>query len=126
MTPDGSLLASMRIQSTISPFFIDDNTHLTTYAPFFIMLLFYNTHQQLMLPFSSCFSSLSLWHQWQRIPICNASFIFSFHSPFYQNICLLFHSVNHILSPPVIMLFQLYLLLLSLKARGNASYCFHA
>ena len=63
------LLASMTIQSTISPFVIDDNTHSATYASPFIMLIFYNIHQQLMLPLSSCFSSLPLWHQWQRVPI---------------------------------------------------------
>ena len=44
-------------QSTISPFVIDDNTHSTIH----VFLL------QLLLPVSSCFSSLPLWNQSQGV-----------------------------------------------------------
>jgi hypothetical protein len=90
ISPDGSLLASMTIQSTISPFVIDDNNH-STYAP-------------LMLHLSSCFSSLPLWHQWQK------GTPFLVFLSFFSHFLLSSGSLSSILlliiflAPPVIML----------------------
>ena len=103
MTLDGLLLASMTIQSTISPFVIDDNTHSATCAPPFIMLLYYNLcspcHHasllQLMIPLSSCFSSLPLWHQWQRVPHFYCFFHFQF-SPTFIRFTIFYFTINHI------------------------------
>ena len=63
-----SMLASMTISPTISPFVIDDNNSCSPYehAPLFVCIspFVFISFLSASLPLSS---SLPLWHQWQRV-----------------------------------------------------------
>ena len=62
-----TMLASMKISSTISPFFIDDNNSCSPYE-----------HAPLLS------ASLPLWHQWKRVStyLCLKSLITTYFSPY--------------------------------------------
>ena len=103
-----ALLASMTIYPTISPFFIDDNTHTLTYA---------------LSIFLSPFGINRKGH-----PQVRASFIFIFFSCFHQGHYLLFHSINHIPCSPyhhVVLSSFVFMLCLLLLSSCCASFSYH-
>ena len=108
ISPDGPLLASMTIQSTISPFVIDDNTH-STYAPPIIMLFF-----------SPPLASMA-----KGYPFSSVSFIFQSSLAFVR-VSIFYFTVNHIPCSPYHHFLLSSCSLFAIKGKGNTSWFVHA
>ena len=108
MIPDGPLLASMPIQSTISPFVIDDNTHSTTYAPPFIMLLLCNLCN-LCSPFHHASLLSSFGINGKGYPFAVLLYFSIFNPSFIKISAFCFNLIITLLSPPIMMLLLLFL-----------------